>query len=490
MPMRLYKFYILAAFLLAAKFLSAQNYQAINGSVYAGSLGVGNNPASIVQVPYTWDVTLFAVQTKQATNAVVIKNYSLLSSPSNATIVTEPGSLKRFVFTNQNIHLLNARINLNSKSAIAFGANIRSAFSVTSSKLNLPDSAGNTTKFMQVNNGNLPLNAEFRGSAWAELYGSYARTIVDDGNRILTAGITLNINRNLAGSYANANNLNYMAAPGNTGGYLLTGGNLQYGYSSNFDEIDSSRSASANGKSFFQHSMAGISIDAGLEYILKDDNADGEDNGFAYRTKIGLSLMDVGRNRFRYSSRSSNATAGKAGVSDTSIAQAFSNINSIDDFNNGVRGIANTFTSLAGTFNIYQPARVIINVDQHLNNNFYLNGELTLAAFPLVPKKIAYIKDINLLAVTPRWETKRWGAYLPIVFNTRNQLWVGGAFKAGPLLLGTHNLADIFSKNKLQNGGFYLALTIRPGKNNDGSESDKSAKGSRKSRQSLECPKL
>ncbi len=488
--MRLNKLYILTAFLLAANFLSAQNYQAINGSGYAGSLGVGNNPASIVQVPYTWDITPFAVQAKQATNAFVINNYSLLSSPSNATIVTVPNALKRFVFTNQNIRLLNARINLNSKSAIAFGANIRSASAVTSSKLTWPDSSGNTTVFMGMNGGNLPLNAEFRGSAWAELYGSYARTIVDDGNRILTAGITIKINRNLAGGYANASNLNYTPAPGNTGRYLLTGGNLQYGYSSNFDEIDSSRSASANGKSFFQHSMAGISIDAGLEYILPDDNGDGEDNGFSYRTKIGISLMDVGRNRFRYGSRSSSATAGKAGVNDSSIAMAFSNINSIDDFNNGVKSIANTFISQSGTFNIYQPARVIINVDQHLNNNFYLNGELTLAVFPLVPKNIAYIKDMNLLAVTPRWETKRWGAYLPVMLNTRNQLWVGGAFKAGPLLLGTHNLADIFSKNKMQNGGFYLALTFRSGKSNDGSESEKSAKGSRKGRQSLECPRL
>jgi len=32
------------------------------------------------------------------------------------------------------------------------------------------------------------------------------------------------------------------------------------------------------------------------------------------------------------------------------------------------------------------------------------------------------------------------------------------------LLLGVHNWANLFSKNKLQNGGGYLAIVIRPGK--------------------------
>ena len=37
----------------------AQDYQGLQGSPYAGSLGVANNPASILSTPYSWDVTLF-----------------------------------------------------------------------------------------------------------------------------------------------------------------------------------------------------------------------------------------------------------------------------------------------------------------------------------------------------------------------------------------------------------------------------------------------
>ena len=72
--------------------------------------------------------------------------------------------------------------------------------------------------------------------------------------------------------------------------------------------------------------------------------------------------------------------------------------------------------------------------------------------------------DFTLLAVTPRWETKSLGAYLPLQVTTEGRVWLGGAFKAGPLLLGLHNWANLFSKHKLQNGGFYLAIVIKPGK--------------------------
>jgi hypothetical protein len=48
--------------------------------------------------------------------------------------------------------------------------------------------------------------------------------------------------------------------------------------------------------------------------------------------------------------------------------------------------------------------------------------------------------------------------------TTDGRVWVGGAFKAGPLLLGIDNWLNLISKNKMANGGIYLALVIKPGK--------------------------
>src|SRR5690349_16002317 len=124
--MRLLKSCFFIALLLLFNFLHAQNYHAINGSVYAGSMSTALNPASIVHVPYPWDITPFSVQLKQSTNAFKIEDFSLLSSWDSLLLTPLSGIKKRFFFATQDIHLFNTRINLNSKAAIAFGANIRS----------------------------------------------------------------------------------------------------------------------------------------------------------------------------------------------------------------------------------------------------------------------------------------------------------------------------------------------------------------------------
>lgn len=82
---------LLMPFVLMKTVSVAQNYQAINGSSYAGSLGPSFNPSSIVHVPYSWDVTLFAFQFKNATNGIKINNYSWLSKPADADVKVVEG---------------------------------------------------------------------------------------------------------------------------------------------------------------------------------------------------------------------------------------------------------------------------------------------------------------------------------------------------------------------------------------------------------------
>ncbi|MCW3093972.1 MAG: hypothetical protein JWP81_5041 [Ferruginibacter sp.] len=486
--MHAFKCYLLILPVLIFNGLMAQNYQAIHGSPYAGSLATGNNPASIVHVPFVWDITPLSVQFKQTTNAFTIEKYALLSSPSNAEVKAGAGTKSRFVFTNQDIHLLNARVSLNSKVAIAFGANLRSYGYAGTNEANWQDTIQSLRDFMKINSGNLPLEGDIRASAWAEVYATYARTIVDDGDRILNGGITFKVTRGLAGGFGKMQGIHY--APSNSPAYTLTNGSLQYMYSNNFDFIDTGKTVAQNRKVFFDKTYSGLSADAGLEYILLSDEENEAASDYAYETKIGISLMDIGANRYRNGTRSRLATAGKAEITDSLVENRFSDVRSFDSFNDSLSTISNTLTMLRGDFYIYQPARLIINIDQHVTNNFFINAEVTIPILPIVAKNTAYVKDMNLLAFTPRWEMQSLGVYLPVLFNTRKQLWVGGAFKAGPVLFGTHNLANLFSKNKAQTGGLYLAFTVRPGKKYDRKEHYPKSRADRKERRNVECPKF
>src|SRR5215210_536229 len=88
-----------------------QNYQAIHGSPYAGSLGVYNNPATGIHSYHNWDITLFSVQAKSSTNAFSATK-PLIKLPE-ADVYLSNGDKQRFIHLNQDLHILNTRFKLN-----------------------------------------------------------------------------------------------------------------------------------------------------------------------------------------------------------------------------------------------------------------------------------------------------------------------------------------------------------------------------------------
>lgn len=466
----------------------SQNYHAIHGSVYAGSLATAANPAAIAFVPYAWDVTPFSLQFKQSSNAYIVKGFSFLSPSASATVENTFGIKKRYFFASQDLRLLNARINLNATSAIAFGANIRSYVYGFSGKSNYQDTTYSLSDFQRINTENQPMSFDGAGAAWSEVYATYAKNMVDDGYKIINAAVTIKLNRSIAGAYAIGEQIGYVPenSTGSTNRYLLTSGTVQYGYSSNLDQVKSNNSFSQNRQALLSNSATSIGADVGIEYIFPSTVDDDDDNYFAYKTKIGVAVMDIGGHRYTHSNKSRAGSAVKPGINDTLLENKFRSVNNIDAFNDSLATIANNLVPLEGDFVVYSPTRLLLNIDYRLQENIFLNAELTLPLIAIA-KNSLFIKDINLLSITPRWENRTWGAYLPLLVNMRKQVWVGGAFKAGPLLLGVHNLANIFGKNSLQNGGLYLALTIRPGKKKDGFNNGDADPEKRRKLKRLKC---
>lgn len=471
--------------------LQAQDYRAIHGSSYAGALGAANNPASIVHVPFKWDVSPLAVQLKQSTNLLTLNNFSLLSPGGNVTVTANPGNERRFLMSNQDIKVLNARIRLNEKSAIAFGASVRSYVSIKTSNLNWQDTIANVRDFMRINMSNSPLSVDVRTNGWAEVYGSYARTVLENENGILNAGITVKVNRGLAGSYLTASG--FYQAPGtihNQPGYLLSNGLLEYGYSSSLDAWDSSGSFSDQRKLFLKKTFSTIAFSIGAEYIIPAES----ENFYDYDLKIGASLLDIGFNNFQYSNNSRRALMNRSNVSDSLIQATFENLQNAGDVPDSLAQIAGNVSTLYGNFKVFQPTRLVINADKHLAGNFFINADITVPLSSLFGKQQLFVRDMNLITLTPRFETRVFGFYLPTSLNTEMQFWVGGALKAGPLLLGVHNWANLFSKSKSHNGGAYLAITIRPGRKyegdgaNEGSDKTKARRIGGKKVRLYDCP--
>ena len=460
---------IVTGFLLVHSIAFSQNYHAVNGSSYAGVLGVGNNPASIVNTPFSWDLDVFSFQVKPATNGVTVHKYSLLSSGANSEYQFDAGDYKRFAQANLNVNLLNLRVALNRRVALAAGANIRSYTNLKTSPYYFIDTIQTAQDFFKLNGGNTQYSVEMTSSSWLELFGTYAQTILDDERMRLNAGVTVRVTRGLSGGFASleSGKVERAVENGQTK-YILKDASARYGYSSNYDPWLNDLSTGKNLKDFVTNSQSGASFDIGFEYLIKPviipDFNDEEEHYYDYDWKIGVSLMDIGLNRFRYGTNSRVASGFKDNITSVDLDTKFGGIGGFAEFNDSLATIVKGMGGLTGQFNILTPARLIVNVDHYLFDAFYINADLSLNLSQLAKKQL-YVKETNLLAVTPRWETRRLGFYMPILYNTEKQLRIGGAIKAGPLLLGIHNWATLFAKDRMQNGGGYLALIIKPGRN-------------------------
>jgi hypothetical protein len=459
------KLYISVLTLLLASGAIAQNYHAIQGSSMAGALGVHNNPSSIVNTPFKWDVALIGVQGKVSTNAVSIRNYSLLSPPSGSEYFFA-GSGKRFAISSVNVNLLNTRIALNRRHAIAFGANLRNYVNIRTGDYDYRDSLKTIGDFFTRNERNQPMSGDMINSGWIELFASYALTIFDNEVNRLNAGLTVKLSRGISGAHLGISNGTFSrVGTANPPLYNLNDANIRYGYSSNYDRWANGNTTAQNLRNFFRFTEGGASIDAGAEWIIKSQSVpsyDADDDYFDYEWKLGLSFLDVGVNQFKYGLQSRAINGVQTNVNNVTLSEKFdSTVRSLRIFNDSLSTIAGQYLPLAGIFRVINPTRMVLNADRALGNNFFVNGELSVNLSGMFGKKWFYVKEMNLLTVTPRWETRAFGVYMPMTFNTENQFWIGGAVKAGPLLIGLHNLAYIVSKKSITKGGGYLALIIR-----------------------------
>lgn len=459
-----------------------QQYQAVHGSNYAGSLGVMNNPASALSSPLPWDITLLGLQLKNSTNFFYLEKYDPTGKNPQLAAWIQNGEYKRRLNTQFNMNLLNARFRTSNRSAISFGMNMRSASLGGSSTYNFVDTILEPNTFLKVNMQNQPLDAFVRSSTWAEAYGSLALNLVDNKHFIWNAGATIKTNMGLAGIHASITNgrfKEYVRPVYNL--YEVTTVDLNYGYSANLDFWDPAASTTSNLKRFKDQSRRGGSIDLGMEWIIKDQrNIELFNNRsqYNYTWKLGISLLDLGYAKYAYGLESVKTSGVKPNINGIALARKFdSTITGLDVLNDSIQTAVGQFNTLTGDFRISHPTRLVFNVDRQITDLIYINTELSIPIQALAAATYMQTKDLNLLTITPRRETQKYGVYLPLSITRDGSFWIGAAVKAGPVLFGFHRV-PIGTKTSYQNGGAYLAYTISP------SEKLRNPKG-----KIIKCPK-
>ncbi len=435
--------------------LHSQGYQAIHGSPYAGSTGIFNNPAASVGSAYKWDLTLFSTQLKMSTNFLYLKNFTL-SNQDSSYLESKEGNYSRFLHANLDINLMNVSYKIDNNKAFSLGLRARSYNHMKLLPYNYVDTINSVHSFLVANSNTASLQGFATHTGWLEADLNYSQVLFETNTAKLTGGVTVQIMKGISALFSRVNKLSYTMTKNATDTiFNFSEGNGSFGYSDNYDGVAGQTSA----KDFIKNSKTAFGLSFGIEYLTyKTENGN---NNVNYDWKIGVSLLDLGANTFKPSTNSSKFSNPDQTLTDTDLDNKFKGINSTSDLKDTLATIFTTYADITDNFKISNPTRLNINIDKNLGNNFYINGDLSMNFYASSSFTKFRTRELNLLTITPRWETLGWGAYLPVQYNTQGQLWVGAAVKLGPLVMGIHNLG-LLKKDPMLNGGGYLLLSIHP----------------------------
>ena len=434
----------------------AQSYKPTYGSAFAGSTSIFNNPASSVNQSFKWEATILSAQANVNSNAFYIQNDS---------IGIHEGMFPKYFHGNVDVNLLNLLYKPNNKQAFSVGIRARTFNHVKTEPLVVSNGIQSMHDFFMLNRETPYLEAFLTHSGWLEGNFNYSQEILRNQKSTLTAGITLQINKSISGAYATVNKLSYLES---TNGidtlYTLTAGGSSFGYSSNYDETTAGTSNS--GSDFLKNGKSSLGLSIGAEYLLYNTEAHSFQTNHAlnYALKIGVSIMDIGGVSYKNSVTSSIFNGVRPNMNDPLISRKTTGLENSDQLRDSLATIFASTTQMPETFTVAKPTRFNVNIDKPLGSNFYINADLTVNMHASAGLTKRRVRDLNLITLTPRYESLHLGVYLPVQYNTQGQLMVGGALKLGPLTVGLHRLRWLTNSSNMSNpsGGGYVILSIHP----------------------------
>ncbi|MBT8220725.1 MAG: hypothetical protein KJP00_12920, partial [Bacteroidia bacterium] len=195
----------------------------------------------------------------------------------------------------------------------------------------------------------------------------------------------------------------------------------------------------------------GLGMDFGISAIFMDY----EDS---YRLKIGLAVNDLGKITF------DNAVE----------AHVFQSLNDITFFKNDYLEITDlrdlmqrASNDILGdptasldpsitSFEVRLPTSIVASVDYKIIDQVFVSGlyvqRLTLSK--------PNIERSNLIAITPRYESKWLGAAFPVSNLNFSRTHVGLSLRLAFLTIGTDQLGSLLSKSRLSGGDIYMTLQL------------------------------
>lgn len=457
------KKYLPAALIIAATCHSvfSQEQLGIRLDNYSGINATVLNPAASASCPFTWDINLVEGAQFISNNYVYltpVRLNDLLHDPENMEFAFGPdydpekplpqGTMMVDFFTNNRPKYANIMtsimgpsfyVRLNEQHTLGLLTRARFLGSANTVTSNLAYYQYDGRPFFQ----DFTVNPFHMGMmAWSEVALNYSYTMpLDNGN--LSIGATAKWLQGYEAIYLhNATAFTMSKLPGDS----LAGSPIDF----SFGFTDGNLYADPVKP---QRNGNGWGLDLGVVFTQGDESG--------YNWKFSAALLDIGLISFKRHAQQHHVLTNTSVEIDT---KGYNQFDGKEDLEGAIQLFSDQLlldsaASLQGSqFGMWLPSALSVQADRRLLPSIYLNAAL-VQGFPLGK---AVVQRGSLLALTPRYETRWWGASLPVSFYNWQHLRVGLALRLAFFTIGTDHLGSIVQQKDFYGTDVYFAIKINP----------------------------
>jgi hypothetical protein len=421
--------------LFSVVMVNAQEFPGYRSGNFTGVNGVFFNPANIAGSNYRFDINLFSIHSFVGNNQADFSLRSISSSFNGDT-------LKKKLFSGSNgpvsamasvvVNGPSFMFNINEKTAIAITTRGRTMANVIDldgklAEQIIDDVDFSTTLPYSVSSSN---DMRVAVNAWAEIGLSLGRVFMNQGSHHLKGGATIKYLGGAGNGYLNISNLNARIDDDLLGSAYLsnTTGRIQAG----FGGVDI---ANIQASDFLKMKNPGLGFDLGMVYEYHTTP------GMPYKLRAGLSILDIGSIKYK----KDQLRSGDYGLDITGSERFyFSELEGkdIDQYNDVFKSKPQFFTPLgtgAADYSVSLPTTIQAELDYAFSQRFFagLSAQLPLA---LVSDQVYNSRNYSSITLTPRFEGRVFGVYLPVNYNSLTDFNAGFSFRAGPLFFGSGSI--------------------------------------------------
>lgn len=438
---------------------NAQEMLGIANSNFAGNMGMGLNPSSMLLMPYRWELNLISGDIFFENNYVSYPKNRLTSTSEGQVTLPHGGLLDNYTSSPKNAHVrtflrLPSFIFRTGEQAFGFHIAARSDISLRNVSADLAKLSYEGLGYTPLGGIPIPISP-FRigGMTWTEIGLSYGKILPSGNDRIILAGTASFINA-FQGLYLINNGIDLTVNNDTTLTVQSIDAEVGFALPSSSDEA-----LTITGR--------GLGLNLGFCFVKNPYRGVFEKSRSVgrkrYDYRLGVSVIDAGivsftKNSYVYDINNSSTT--------------FNNFNSVKP--SGVNGmdslIRNTFingtSSMDNSFALVLPMAVSSQFDVCLHPRWYANATIVQRVNPPMP----HIDLPNIVSASLRYETSYFEIAVPYSFYDYYLHRIGVAVRYRFLVVGTDKLGPYVTNNDVYGLDFYFGIKlsnydfIRPGK--------------------------